>query len=305
MSVAVQQARKRSANTYRNPKGKAKVPRDDGNVKLRPILEAKQRILKRKLWFAWLALLPVCLFSLVVTAEIGFTSLDSQFAETSHFRWLVGGILAALAAFPFMRNRDLPMLIYVFAHEWTHMLAAKICLAEIYDWSVTSKGGWVDTNKSNTFISLAPYFVPIYTIVALLGFAVWGLFCDLSQPFSSGPGQTLSPSDLLYFTVGLTWCHHVCYTLKTLRGEQSDLVRNGEFFSVLLIVTLNLWVVVSALIIVAPDLEWADAWECVVRTGRFGIENVWRSLTWLLSAANHEVQRIPAEVQNWGDKVAR
>jgi amino acid transporter len=49
--------------------------------------------------------------------------------------------------------------------------------------------------------------------------------------------------------------------VHTLRVEQSDLKRNGSFFSGWLIVLCNLMIVAALLIIASPTITWFDAWH--------------------------------------------
>jgi hypothetical protein len=156
----------------------------------------------------------------------------------------------------------------------------------------------VDTNKSNTFISLAPYFVPIYSLVVCLAFCAVTVFAPLDQVVMLW-GWGFSPLALAYGLIGLTWAFHVCYTVQTLGAEQSDLLRNGEFFSVLLIAPLNVLLVSAFLIMVSPDLTWAQAWACLARTVEFTVVGSWESMRWLYGMASWEMGRMHEEMRQW------
>ena len=80
--------------------------------------------------------------------------------------WLLG--LAAQSRGRAAGERALRALrwIYVFGHEFTHVLAAWSIGAEVHGMEVRSDGGHVDLSRSGAFISLAPYCVPMYALLA-------------------------------------------------------------------------------------------------------------------------------------------
>ena len=155
-------------------------------------------------------------------------------------------------------------IFYVFAHEMTHVLSALVCGARVHGWHVGREGGWVDTNKSNLFISLSPYLVPLYMVGVLLAFGILGLFTDLAHLPALHIGPVVVPvnaSMILHYLVGFTWAFHLSFTFTVMRAEQGDLVRNGQFFSVWLIALVNLYLAAWFLIAASPDLHWSDVWK--------------------------------------------
>jgi hypothetical protein len=158
----------------------------------------------------------------------------------------------------------------------------------------------VDTDRSNTFISLSPYFIPLYTLLVVLVFSALGSFTDLQALVSLPGGLSLHPLKTLYGLVGLTWAFHVTYTLNTLRDAQSDLLRNGEFFSVLLILWLNTMVVAGFLIVASPELTWLQAWECIQRTADLILGGLWRNVAWLFTSVSQEMNAMPSSIEQWG-----
>src|SRR5213083_261670 len=83
-----------------------------------------------------------------------------------------------------------PMWIYVFGHELTHALWAWLFGGRVKKFKATSQGGHVVITRSNFFITLAPYFFPLYVAVVVLFFTLghwlWG--CPLSGLVPS-PGR--------------------------------------------------------------------------------------------------------------------
>lgn len=145
-----------------------------------------------------------------------------------------------------------PVTTYVFGHEMSHYFVAKLFGGVIFDWKVGADGGYVETNKSNTWITLAPYLLPFYTIIVLGLFGVVGIFLDLHSPVRLGPVKMV-PALVFYYLVGLTWWFHATYTARTVRIEQGDLRRNGEFFSMMLIFLVNVALLMLMLLAASPS----------------------------------------------------
>jgi hypothetical protein len=140
--------------------------------------------------------------------------------------WALGGFLLWLVLF-FLMPR--PVKTYVLAHELTHAFWGLMMGAKVGRLRVGDRGGSVELSKTNFLITLAPYFFPFYTMLALALRAVLGLFYDLSlyEPFWLG-------------LFGLTWSFHLTFTVVTLMQEQPDIAEHGRIFSYTLILLLNL-----------------------------------------------------------------
>ena len=91
----------------------------------------------------------------------------------------------------------------------------------------------MEHKKTNFFIELSPYFIPIYTI--LLGLIFWlaGAFSGISPKISA----------IFLFLVGATLAFHFVMTNDALRLQQPDLIKSGVIFSLVVIFVLNLLVV--------------------------------------------------------------
>lgn len=125
--------------------------------------------------------------------------------------------------------------IYVLGHELTHALWGLAFGAKVSNLKVRSTGGSVMLTKSNVWITLAPYFFPFWTmIVVLLALAVKGIIY-LANSEASFPVPWL-----WMFTVGFTWCFHVCFTIRSLMQTQSDVQEYGRVFSWTLILACNI-----------------------------------------------------------------
>ncbi len=141
-------------------------------------------------------------------------------------------------------------LLYVFGHELTHWFTAKLFLRETGPLNVGSEGGSVAIQKPNIWITLAPYFVPFYTLLWLACYAVFR--------FAYGPPNDMALR-VLWCGIGLSYAYHVIMTLYSLIREQSDLRTNGYFFSLALILFVNS--VVIAMTIISLGGNWDSAFE--------------------------------------------
>ena len=193
------------------------------------------RILK---FFLAILLLPVLYFALVQTGIILF-HVFSNFRMVLSFS--LGAVIYAVIHYwwyDFSR-------MYVFMHEMTHALAALCCGSRVKGVHVGKDSGYVKMDKTNTFIVLAPYFVPGYVLVTALAYIVGNLWVDLS-PYRQ----------VFLFLMGFFTSFHFIQTFKTLfEADQPDLnLAGGKIFSVVVIVLANLAVLALLLKGVFPEL---------------------------------------------------
>lgn len=240
------------------------IERSKPAVRRRADFMKEESVKTAKTWFASLILLPVAAISLFTVVELFFrANLRSHFWRTGEFGFFFLGCTTWAAAYWFGWR---PIRSYVFAHEFTHLVIAKLFGGKIYDWRVSAEGGYVETNKSNTWITLGPYLVPFYTLLVLAGFGAAGLFVDLSgvQEFNvAGWSGHYRFVWMLYWAVGFTWSYHLTFTVQTVHVEQGDLTRNGEFFSLMLIFLVNLALIAILFVAALPGgslLEVVDVW---------------------------------------------
>lgn len=190
-----------------------------------------------------LALAPAALAAAWATA----LALGPALGRFSHTAPLLGGALACLALHGFGRGRRL----YVAAHELTHALAAVLVGVKVRRISVRKTGGYVLLDSTNAFISLAPYFVPFYTLAVSAAYWTASCFWPLAayrQWFLGAAGFTLA--------------FHLLHTADILTGPvQSDLRKaGGALFSLPLLVLLNCLAFAAALRLLFPGLLSFRAW---------------------------------------------
>jgi drug/metabolite transporter superfamily protein YnfA len=206
-------------------------------------------------------LLPLC----AILTQTFFTvfaraAVTQRFWAGEEFWFFsLGAILWMIAFFGLPK----PLLMYVFGHELTHAIWVWLMGGRVSQFRVGREGGHVVTTKNNFWIALAPYFFPLYSIIALAVFGLLSLAVDMT-PFGR----------LLYAIIGITWAFHLTFTLWMIPKSQTDLTHNGTFFSLVLIYLMNLLLLSVMLIVASPHITFAD----------FGAEmgqNVGRFFDWL------------------------
>lgn len=171
------------------------------------------------------------------------TTVHDAFWATEEFWFFSLGSLMWLVIF-----FGLPKFIwvYVFGHELTHAFWVLMMGGRVHRFEVTSSGGHVLADKTNTWIALAPYFFPIYSILAIWLYGILAIFFDMS-PYRQ----------LLYAVVGATWAFHLSFTCWMIPKGQPDLSYGGTFFSLVVIYLLNLGLLAVLLILASPAISFS------------------------------------------------
>ncbi len=197
-----------------------------------------------------LFLLPLCW----VSVETFFLLFREQARSGAFYRhpaffFFAAGLGAFLLVFLLCHRSRLIMWCYVAAHELTHAVFVLLCRGEVRRIHITPEGGHILTNRSNFLILLSPYFVPFYTVAAIL---LWSVLEWLAFDFS--------PSDRfwLYGIIGFTWMFHVVYTIRILRREQADIRENGGLFSFSVILLANVLITSALLILATPTASFGE-----------------------------------------------
>ena len=168
------------------------------------------------------------------------TFYDSFFLASGTSRgWFpadAAALFLGMAAFLLVRVvASDPVRLYVLGHELTHALWGLAFGARVSRLKVGVKGGSVQLSKSNVWITLAPYFFPFWTmLVVALALAVRGVM-HFMHPAAQFPVPWAWT-----FTVGFTWCLHLCFTVRSLMQTQPDVEEYGRVFSWTLILACNL-----------------------------------------------------------------
>ncbi len=201
-----------------------------------------------------LFLLPLCyvftaaFFGALVDAFTSQVSDIPHFWATPEFWFFSLGLICWLIIF-FGLPR--PLRVYVFGHELTHFIMVKIMGGRVSEFSVTRDGGYIVSSKINTWIALAPYFVPIYSVFVILAYGIVSSLWDLQPHAQLATG-------ILYGLLGLTWGFHATFTLSMIPRGQTDLAYGGTFFSLTVIYLMNLLVLSLLLILATPYVSFAS-----------------------------------------------
>jgi len=188
---------------------------------------------------------PAWVLSQTFFTAFALTTLNDAFWITAEFWFFSLGVLFWLVVF-FGLPR--PTRVYVFGHELTHAIWVWLMGGRVHHFEVSRDGGYILADRTNTWIALAPYFFPIYSVLAILIYGACGLFYDVSAtPWL----------ECLYAAIGLTWAFHMTFTCWMIPKGQPDLHYGGTFFSLTLIYLLNLALLAVLLILASPQITWA------------------------------------------------
>jgi hypothetical protein len=135
-----------------------------------------------------------------------------------------------------------PMRTYIFGHELSHAIAGILSGARIKKFNVNKKSGNVVLTKDNIWITLAPYFFPIYTFAIIILYACLGWFVDIKYFYG-----------YFIFFIGFSIAFHIALTVYVLAIEQPDLKVYGVFFSYIMILALNIIVFALLSALVFPE----------------------------------------------------
>ncbi len=169
-----------------------------------------------------LMLVPFCIgFAWQLTATV-FTV---HYRPDTPYYFLAGGLTYLSIHVLFKK----PVLTYVIGHELTHALFAVLFGGSIKSIHASHRGGRVTITKSNFIITLAPYFFPLYTSLALLLY--W------TARAADARGMAI---DVLIFLSGATFALHLVLTFVFLQTDQNDIREEGAIFSYPLIFLFNI-----------------------------------------------------------------
>lgn len=171
-----------------------------------------------KIFFLSLLLLPVCY-------GVGRSFFEMMFLFSIPIYFILGFVVYTVIHFIFFK----PLSVYVFGHELTHALAGVISGYRIKSFKVNKSGGNVTLSKSNIFVTLSPYFVPVYSIILIL------LYIIINRVFKGYPFQ----HNYFLFLLGVALAFHIALTIFAIHSGQSDLKKYGMLFSLIIVFIAN------------------------------------------------------------------
>lgn len=190
-------------------------------------------------------LLPICaiLTQTFFTVFARATVTQRLWAAEEFWFFSLGVVLWLIAFFGLPR----PIILYVFGHELTHALWVWLMGGRVSRFQVGREGGHIVTNRTNFWIALAPYFFPLYSILAIAIYGALSIFHN-AQPYGR----------LLYAVIGVTWAFHLTFTCWMIPKKQTDLRDHGTFFSLVVIYLLNLVLLSVMLIFASRQITFAS-----------------------------------------------
>jgi hypothetical protein len=204
-----------------------------------------------------LFLLPICavLSETFFTVFARATVAQRLWAGEEFWFFSLGVVLWLIAFFGLPR----PMVVYVFGHELTHAFWVLLMGGRVSRFRVAHDGGHIVTDRNNFWIALAPYFFPLYSLLAIGGYGLLSVFFNM-QPFGR----------LLYGVIGVTWAFHLTFTCWMIPKNQTDLSDQGTFFSLVVIYLLNLILLSVMLVLASPQITFAQLGsDALVNIGNF------------------------------------
>lgn len=201
-----------------------------------PVLDSST-LMRRSLIGSCL-LLPIAIISfMALLKQVAANSDESLLLSTPVWFSLMGLIIWFVFALSKLSIFEVPFLyLYVLGHELTHALAVYACFGWVHRFSVRIDGGFIESNKNNLFVALAPYFLPLWMILFL------GLLSGINY-FWSIPAF----EPIFFAFAGFWWGFHLYWTAWILPKEQPDLDDNGTFFSFMIVYLANLIIIGAVL----------------------------------------------------------
>lgn len=189
--------------------------------------------------FLGFILLPLAFSILFSVCEV-LLYIIKAYKLTLYF--ILGSVLYALIHLFFYKFSR----FYVFAHELSHAVAAWLCGYKVSGLKVNGDSGEVKVNKINTFVLLAPYCIPLYSILLTIIYLLLNIFWTPAVNYSS----------VFLALFGFFTTLHIVHTYKALtEAEQSDISRaGGGIFSFSLIVLVNMCVIIGLIEIYFPGI---------------------------------------------------
>ncbi|MCE9587994.1 MAG: hypothetical protein K8R57_06740 [Verrucomicrobia bacterium] len=191
-----------------------------------------------------LFLLPVALILTATFFQAFTASMQHGLLATQSFGCFAAGMILFGILF-FIVPREILMWPYVFGHEVTHAIWVKLFGGNVADhFHVSLDGGHVLTDRVNTWIALAPYFFPLYSLLVVTLYGAASLAADLS-PYRW----------VLFLLLGFTLAFHLVFTCLLIAKGQPDLHYGGTFFSLTVIYLINLLIITGLLLLTGKEIS--------------------------------------------------
>lgn len=135
-----------------------------------------------------------------------------------------------------------PTFVYVLGHEAVHAVTSWAMGGKINSFKVSETGGSVSTTKSNAFIELSPYFIPIYTVI------IMAVYFVIAYSYKINGAAFI-------FLIGFTLTLHLVMTIEVMKIRQPDLMKSGYLFSIVLVYVLNIIIIAMLFSLLFPSFS--------------------------------------------------
>ena len=162
---------------------------------------------------------------------------SADFFRFSDWRYiaLFGGFFLFFIARSFM-DSSARVSMEVLAHEMTHAFFAVITLHKVKGLRINpddSGGNMSFEGEGNWLIIIAPYFFPLFGLLAMIGISIYTMFVPTN----------LILNGLMGFVIG----YHLDTVASQIHEKQTDLPKVGYYFCAVFLLPANLWMIGSML----------------------------------------------------------
>lgn len=162
------------------------------------------------------------------------------------------------------------LLLYVFGHELTHWLMAKLFRRRTGRFRVGAGHGSVAVERPNIWIALAPYFIPVYALGCI---GLYGVVKHIMQP--APPDAVVK---MFMAAIGAAYAFHVRLTAFAASRAQSDFAPYGRFLSLSLVLCCNAALLFVAL--VAAGRAWHHGLLAFTRSFNGSVDTAMEAARW-------------------------
>jgi hypothetical protein len=253
--------------TVATPFPKTEISRDE------PVRTVPKAMVK---FVVALFLVPLAWVLTVTFLEALAESLHHGLLANQSFGCFAAGMLL-FGVLYLLIPRTALMIPYVLGHEVTHALWVKLFGGEVADsFHVSTDGGHVLTDRVNTWIALAPYFFPIYSILVVTIYGAASLVADMT-PFRW----------LLFLLLGVTLAFHLVFTCLLIAKGQPDLHYGGTFFSLMVIYGINLLIVIGLLLATGRTVTFRKFGSLLISNAGDFLEHLQKTAGWVVDWIGH------------------
>jgi len=210
--------------------------------------------------FISILLIPVCVIVTLSFYEGIFSIKD---VSKSGVYFILGALLYSVVHLLLFRLD----FLYIFGHECMHAFATFCSGGKASNMKVSGKEGSVKTTTPNFFVMLAPYLLPVYTVLVAIVYFILSFSIDVTRY-----------SDIFIFLIGFTLMFHLAYTAESMRDKQSDLIKAGYLSSIAFIYTVNLVIVFLIISLLFKEVSFTEFMSRVYVKTKFFYYFFWKQL---------------------------